>query len=74
MYLLGHNAMQSVESQPTFRKNMLPSLHCFCLLHAAFLLGLTSNPEDGGDMFFKISVHFQRTAWRYTEEDRALHK
>jgi hypothetical protein len=63
--ILGYNAVQSVESQPMFRRNMSPpSLRlksevskkpegrstCY-LLHIGFLLGLFFDPEDGGDMF-----------------------
>jgi hypothetical protein len=47
--LLGYNAVQSVESQPTFRTNII-----FCyLLHADFLFGLFFDAEDGGDMFLR---------------------
>jgi hypothetical protein len=28
------------------------------LLHASFLLGLFFNPEDGGDMFLRISMDY----------------
>jgi hypothetical protein len=53
MYLLGYNAMQSVESQPTFRRNMPPpspgsALLATCL-YAGFLLGLFFDPEDQGN-------------------------
>jgi hypothetical protein len=41
-------------------------------LHARFLLGLFSDPEDGGDIFFEKSVEFQQTTWHYISEDRTL--
>jgi hypothetical protein len=47
-YLLGYNAVQSVESQPTFRR----STACY-LLYAGFLLGLFFDLEDGGDMLLR---------------------
>jgi hypothetical protein len=50
--LMGDNAVQSVESQPTFRRNMSPpSSSSFCLLHVGFLHGLFFSHEDGSDMF-----------------------
>jgi hypothetical protein len=54
--------LSSVESQPTFRKNISPSSSgsknkpskklatCF---HAGFLLALFFDPEDGSDMFLR---------------------
>jgi hypothetical protein len=58
-YLLGYDAMQSVGSQPTFRRNILPCLSpgftallatCF---HAGSFLGLFFDSEDRGDMFLR---------------------
>jgi hypothetical protein len=48
---------------------------CLCpayyLLHAAFLLGLFFDPEDGGNMFFR-NINFHQTTRRYIPEDRTL--
>jgi hypothetical protein len=56
-----YNAVQSVQTQPTFRSNTLPpssgsknkSIAACYLLHAALLLGLSFNSENSGDMFFQ---------------------
>jgi hypothetical protein len=52
-YLLGYNAVQSVESQPTFRRNISPpfsgSNKLAACLHAGILLGLFY-PEDWTDV------------------------
>jgi hypothetical protein len=47
-YLLGYNAVQSVESQPTLAT-------CF---HDGFLIGLFFDPEDGGDVLPKCQLTF----------------
>jgi hypothetical protein len=44
-YLLGYNAVWSVESQSTFWRNMSPPSSWY-LLRAGFLLGLFFHPED----------------------------
>jgi hypothetical protein len=41
------------------------------MLHAGFLLGF--NSEDGGDIFLRKSVDFQRATWRYIPEDETLY-
>jgi hypothetical protein len=51
------------EGQPTFRRNILPppAGSACCLLCAGFLLGLLSDPEDGGDMFLQKLADFHQT-------------
>jgi hypothetical protein len=55
-HLLGYNAVQSVECQPTSWKNISPPAS-LCL-PPAFTLGSCSayffGREDGGDMFLRI--------------------
>jgi hypothetical protein len=67
LWLLGYNAVQSVESQLAFRKKMWPSFlgsknkpskkpEELCLptcFHAGFLLGLFFDPEDSGELFHR---------------------
>jgi hypothetical protein len=56
-YLLGYNAVSSVESKPKFRRNISPPPSGSTLLatcfQAGFLLGLFFDPEDGDDMFLR---------------------
>jgi hypothetical protein len=57
-YLLGYNALQSVEIQPTFRRNMSPPSKQETSViaggnRAGFLLGLFLDPEDGVEMFLR---------------------
>jgi hypothetical protein len=55
-YVLGYNAVYSVENPPTFLRNIsqvasrVQYATCF---HAGFLLGLLFDPEDGRDMFLR---------------------
>lgn len=64
LYLVGYNAVYFDESQQTFRRNTSPtssgsknkpskqSYACY-MLHAGFLCGLLSDPEDGVDIFLR---------------------
>jgi hypothetical protein len=78
--------MYSADSQPTFRRNLSPPTSRWenkpeTKVEAggkyspiSFLLGLFFNLEDGGDMFLRNVVDFQRTTRRYISEDtRTLH-
>jgi hypothetical protein len=60
--------MYSVESQLTFRRNISPTssrsknktnraLLSTCI-HPGFLLDLLFNPEDGGDIFLRLSTDY----------------
>jgi hypothetical protein len=81
-YLLGHNAVQSVESEPTFRRNMLPpsagsknkprallatSITLISFLAYSFTLKMEAACSS------ETSVDTQRTTRRYIPEDRTLH-
>jgi hypothetical protein len=58
-YLLGYNAVYSIESEQTFRGNKSPQSSgsknkpnkYLCLLPAGFFLWLLFDLEDRGDMF-----------------------
>jgi hypothetical protein len=53
-YLLGHNAMYSVESQPTFRRNLSPpSSGSKNKLSKKPEKRWQAQTEDGGDMFLR---------------------
>jgi hypothetical protein len=45
----------------------------FCLFHAAFLLVLLINGDDGGDVSSERSVNIQRATGRYITERITLH-
>jgi hypothetical protein len=81
-YLLGYNAVQSVEIQPTFRRNISPSFlgskykpSLLCLPPAFMLLSFsayTSNLKKEVICSSETSIKFQRTTWRNIPEDSAL--
>jgi hypothetical protein len=62
-YLLGYNALWSVESQQTSRKNMSASSSCL-VYSSTLMMEATSSSEK--------PVDFQRTAPRYISEDIIL--
>jgi hypothetical protein len=65
-YLLGHNAVQSVESQPT-RLCLLPTLTLVPCSAYSVTLKMEAIYSS------ETSVYFQRTTWCYIPEDRTLH-
>jgi hypothetical protein len=63
-YLLGYNALQPVESQPTFRKNIdLPPAFTLlsCSVYSTLKMEAICSPE--------MSIDFQWTTWQYIPED-----
>jgi hypothetical protein len=74
-----NNAVQSVENQPTFRRNMSPpslgsrnkSSTCF-LPHTSFLISLFFDSKMEATCFSETSVDFQLTALRYILVERTL--
>jgi hypothetical protein len=61
LYLLGYNTVQSVESQPTFRRNMSPTSTSFMLVSWTLKTEATCYSET--------LVDFQRTIERSIPED-----
>jgi hypothetical protein len=82
-HLLGYNAVQSVESQPTFRRNILPPFSGsknkqaeLCLPPAYTLVSCSayfSTMKMEAICSSETSVDFQRTTRRHTPEDSTLH-
>jgi hypothetical protein len=52
-YLLGYNYVQSVESQPTFRRNISPPSLLATCFHVGFLFGLVFDFEVRRCMFLR---------------------
>jgi hypothetical protein len=75
LYLLRYEAVWSVESQPTFRRNISPPAE-LCL-PAAFTLvfcpAYFSTLRMESICYSETSVDFQRTTRRYIPEDSTLH-
>jgi hypothetical protein len=66
-YLLEYNAKWSVESQPTFRRNIATT--CF---HADILLGLL-DPDDKDDTLLRNVASLSTNYFRYVPEEYTLH-
>jgi hypothetical protein len=66
-YVLGYNAVQPDEIQPTFRWSKSPP-SC-CLLYAGFLIELLFVSEEGGDMLLRNLIDFHQISLRYIPED-----
>jgi hypothetical protein len=62
--LVWYNAMQSVESQQTFRRHVSPPSLLATCSHSGFLLGLYLNHEDGEIYSSETSIDIQRTTRR----------
>jgi hypothetical protein len=58
---------QTLKSKPSKKPRKT-----FCLLHAGFLLGLLSNPEDGGNMFLQNFSSLSPITQYYIAEDITL--
>lgn len=65
----GNNAMQFVESRPTFQRNISPP-SSGSKKPASSSKALL---EDAGDILPEKSLDFRRTTWLYIPENRALH-
>jgi hypothetical protein len=65
-YLLRYNAVYSVESKPTFRRNVSPLAFTlvYCSAYPTMKEAICSS---------ETSVHFERTTRRYIPEDSTLH-
>jgi hypothetical protein len=75
--LLGYNTVQSVESQPTFRRNIsLPSSGSKCLFSTSFMLVSSFANSSTRKMepicSFESSAEFQRNTRHYIPEDGTL--
>jgi hypothetical protein len=69
--LLGYNVVKFVEGQPKFRRNMsLSSSGSKNKLKETSMKQVSSRRH----VSFKTLVIFQRNTWRYTAEEKTLHK
>jgi hypothetical protein len=74
-YLLGYNAVYTVESQPTFRRNISPLSSGLCLPPAFTLVSwsaYSSTLNLEAICSSETSVNFRRTTRRYIAEDSTL--
>jgi hypothetical protein len=61
-------------SPASSESNNKPSKELATCFHAGFLLNLFFDPEDGGNIFLKMSVDFQWTTSHYIPEDGTLYR
>jgi hypothetical protein len=73
LYLLGYNAVYSVESQPTFRRNMsLSSGLKNIAKQETSMKQVASTRKMEAACSSETSVDFQLAIWHYIQEDRTL--
>jgi hypothetical protein len=65
-YFLGYNAVQSVESQPKFRKNMSPVVLATCFMLVSCVASSTLKME--AVYFPETSADFERATRRYIQK------
>jgi hypothetical protein len=72
-HLLGYNAVQSIESQPAFRRNISPFSACHLLSHWLSWSACSLTLKMEAICSSRMLADFQRTTWRYITEDGTFH-